>query len=32
VTFEDGRSGKVSADLRYRDAKTFPAGPAAEAA
>ncbi|MDP2794238.1 MAG: AMP-binding protein [Sulfurisoma sp.] len=32
VRFEDGRTGKVSADLAIRDAKTFPAGAAARKA
>ena len=32
VKFEDGRSGKVAADLAIRDVKTFPAGAAIKAA
>jgi long-chain acyl-CoA synthetase len=32
VKFEDGRSGKVAADLVIRDVKTFPAGAAKKAA
>ncbi|MBU0750534.1 MAG: AMP-binding protein [Gammaproteobacteria bacterium] len=32
VKFEDGRSGKVAADLGIRDVKTFPAGAAAKQA
>ena len=32
VKFEDGRSGKVSADLRIEEAKTFPAATAKKAA
>jgi long-chain acyl-CoA synthetase len=32
VKYEDGRSGSISADLRVRDAKTFPAAPARKAA
>ena len=32
VKFEDGRTGKVSADLRICEAKTFPSGPAVKAA
>ena len=32
VKFEDGRSGKVSADLRIEEARTFPAAAAKAAA
>jgi long-chain acyl-CoA synthetase len=32
VKYEDGRSGSISADLRVRDAKTFPAAAARKAA
>ena len=32
VKFEDGRTGKVSADVRISDAKTFPAGDSRKAA
>ncbi len=32
VKYEDGRSGSISADLRIRDAKTFPAAAAKRAA
>ena len=32
VKFEDGRSGKIGADVRIRDAKTFPPLPARKAA
>jgi long-chain acyl-CoA synthetase len=32
VTFEDGRKGVISARIKIRDVKTFPAGPAMEKA
>jgi long-chain acyl-CoA synthetase len=32
VKFEDGRSGKIGADVRICDAGHFPAGPARKAA
>jgi len=32
VKFEDGRSGKISADVRIADARTFEAGDARKAA
>jgi len=32
VRYEDGRTGSISADLKIRDAKTFPAAAAKKAA